>query len=85
MTSWILRLILILFVIRAVVRLVAGVMQGLRAQPSGGTIGAGRSLVRDPVCGTFIVPNKMLSLGDGSARHYFCSTRCRDEYASKKA
>lgn len=84
MMAWVLRLILILFVIRAVVRLVAGVMQGLQPSSSPDAIGAGRSLVRDPVCGTFIVPNKTLSLGDGAARHYFCSARCRDEYQDRR-
>jgi YHS domain-containing protein len=37
-------------------------------------------LVRDPVCGTFVVPGKALTAGYGPATQYFCSEKCRKEW-----
>jgi hypothetical protein len=39
-------------------------------------------MVRDPVCGTFVIPDGALSIGDGKARVHFCSETCRDKYRS---
>jgi YHS domain-containing protein len=41
--------------------------------------------VRDPVCGTFILPGQAVTLADGSRRVYFCSTNCRDKYRARTA
>ena len=51
-------------------------------------VGAGRGqapvkMTKDPVCGTFVVPGKALSLSAGGATHWFCSERCRAEFASR--
>jgi YHS domain-containing protein len=35
---------------------------------------------RDPVCGTFVVPERAVSLAEASGRMYFCSAACRDRY-----
>ena len=84
--GWILRILLILLVIRLVVRLVAGVFQGLTGSGSAGGVGAGdgRSrrpaavpLAKDPVCGTYVVPNKALTAAADGTTHYFCSEACR--------
>ena len=80
MLWWILRLLVLLFVIRALVRLVGGILQGLQAPARDQERVAGTGLVRDPVCGTFVVPGRALVLGTGSARHFFCSERCRDAF-----
>ena len=40
-------------------------------------------MTKDPVCGTFVVPGKALSLTAGGRTHWFCSERCRAEYASR--
>ncbi len=40
-------------------------------------------MTQDPVCGTFVVPGKALSLSAGGATHWFCSERCRAEYAAR--
>ena len=40
-------------------------------------------MTKDPVCGTFVVPGKALSLSAGGATHWFCSERCRAEFASR--
>jgi YHS domain-containing protein len=40
----------------------------------------GVQMVRDPVCGTFVVPDRALMLLVGRQPIYFCSTACRDKY-----
>ena len=42
-------------------------------------------MVRDPVCGTFVVPERAVSIADGHARVYFCSDSCRDAYRARTA
>jgi uncharacterized protein len=84
MLRLLLLLILIVVVARAFWRVVDGVIEGLsgrtRTTPS-----QGAQMVRDPVCGTFVVPDRAFPLGDGSSRVYFCSTACRDKYRAKPA
>jgi YHS domain-containing protein len=40
---------------------------------------------RDPVCGTFVVRERAISIGAGDRRVYFCSVRCRDKYQARIA
>lgn len=75
-------LVLIALIIRAVRRLLRGVMEGAS---SGG--GGARShqhtavkMVADPVCGTFVIPGKALQLAKGRETVYFCSEKCRDQW-----
>ena len=37
-------------------------------------------LVRDPVCGVFVVPSQALTSGSGTSTHYFCSEKCRQQW-----
>ena len=37
-------------------------------------------MVRDPVCGTFVLPSRATSMRDRNGPHYFCSDRCRQAY-----
>jgi YHS domain-containing protein len=37
-------------------------------------------MVRDPVCGTFVLPSRSVSARDRSGVHHFCSDRCRQAY-----
>jgi YHS domain-containing protein len=37
-------------------------------------------MARDPVCGTFVLPERALTLVDGRSRVFFCSDVCRDKY-----
>jgi YHS domain-containing protein len=39
-------------------------------------------MVRDPVCGTFVLPERAVTVADGSTRVFFCSTACRDKYTA---
>ena len=63
-------------------RLLTGIFEGMGYQPphaKAGSVG----LVRDPVCGTFVVPSKALTSGSGSDTRYFCSEKCRRDYAAR--
>lgn len=82
MAGWILKLILIWLVVRALLRLFRGIAEGLRGTPAGPDA---VPLVRDPVCGTFVVPSTSLSTGAGSQTRYFCSENCRRIYQMKFA
>ena len=76
--------VMVLLAIRAFGRLFAGVSQGARGPRSTTTGGAAPvKMTKDPVCGTFVVPGKALSLSAGGTTHWFCSERCRAEYASR--
>jgi YHS domain-containing protein len=40
----------------------------------------GVQMARDPVCGTFVQPERAVTLLDGRSRVFFCSEACRDKY-----
>ena len=40
-------------------------------------------LVRDPICGIFVVPGQALTSGSGTATRYFCSEKCRDQWGRR--
>lgn len=61
-------------------RLIGGVLQGMGLQ-AGGSAKQSVGLVRDPICGMFVAPSNALTSGSGSATRYFCSEKCRQEYA----
>jgi len=66
---------------RAFWRLVGGVIDGFTDRAPRGTVAQrGVKMVRDPVCGTYVLPDSALALGDGARRVFFCSSRCRDQY-----
>ena len=78
--------LMVLLAIRAFGRLFGGVAQGTRSGRAGGARGQGPApvkMMQDPVCGTFVVPGKALSLTAGGATHWFCSERCRAEYVAR--
>ena len=89
MTRLALLLVLIVFVARAFWRLFDGVIEGLTG---GQGVGAPRAktparvqMERDPVCGTFVLPERAAVLGDGQHNTYFCSVRCRDAYRAGRS
>jgi YHS domain-containing protein len=76
-----LRIILVLLIIRALWWLFAGIRRGLREPGGAARGGPAVALSRDPVCGTYVVPGRALAVRDGGLVRYFCSERCRDEFA----
>jgi YHS domain-containing protein len=77
--------ILFLFVARALRGLWGGILEGLN-QPtnaSSGVPGRGVHMVRDPVCGTFVVPDRAVALMVGREQVYFCSSACRDKFRAR--
>jgi hypothetical protein len=86
MLRLILFVLLAIFVARAVWRLLDGIVEGAsRGRSAGGTPDPGVSMVRDPICGTFVLPASAVTLVDGRARIYFCSDACRDKYRARTA
>lgn len=81
--------ILILFLLvwliaRAAWRFVAGVIVGASGQPPlRGKTGPERgvAMVRDPVCGTFLLPaDALTSTERGGTVRFFCSEACRQRF-----
>jgi YHS domain-containing protein len=64
-------------------RVLVGVFEGLGYQAPGGGKPQSVGLVRDPVCGTYILPSKALTSGTGSNTRFFCSEKCRRDYADR--
>jgi YHS domain-containing protein len=74
--------VLIVLFARSLSRLLRGVIEGAgytRDQSARRSVG----LVRDPVCGVFVVPGQALTSGTGSATRHFCSEKCRREWAPR--
>ncbi len=49
-----------------------------------GAQGHSVGLVRDPMCGTFVLPSTALTAGSGSETRYFCSEKCRRDYGHSR-
>lgn len=92
MLRFLLLSILLTILFRAVSRLWSGVVRGMQVQ--GGHAGPARGgsrvpqrgvhMERDPVCGTFVVPERAVALSTSDGRRlYFCSTTCRDQYRDR--
>jgi YHS domain-containing protein len=82
-------LVLAMLLARAGWRIIDGVMEGLAGRGSrtrdGSVPARGVQMVRDPICGTYVVPDRAVALSDGSARVFFCSANCRDKYRARTA
>ena len=78
-------IVLGVFVARAFWRLFDGIVDGARGRSGGGAPSRGVAMVRDPVCGTFVLPDNAKMISDGRARVFFCSDACRDQYLSRSA
>jgi len=84
MTRVILLLFLTFAVARFVWRLVESVMRAASGPASPGARSGGPpasvKMLPCPVCGTYVVPGKAISVVSGGAPVYFCSEKCRAEY-----
>lgn len=78
MFGWIIRLLLLYVILRAISRLFHGIAEGMR--PSRPEQPAAVPLARDPVCGTFVVPSRAFTAGTGADLRFFCSEKCRRAY-----
>ena len=78
----ILRLILLILIIRAVLMLVRGIQEGAR---TAGSPPAGVQLMRDPVCGVYVAPDKAITATRGAGTAYFCSEQCRQTWEREGA
>ncbi|HTG99009.1 MAG TPA: hypothetical protein VL882_02010 [Vicinamibacterales bacterium] len=82
MARLILWAILIVIIARSLSRLLRGVLEGagyIRDNAPQRSVG----LVRDPVCGVFVVPGRALHDGTGEATRYFCSEDCRRKWMKR--
>ena len=85
-TRLILVALAVFVLIRALWRLMGGVIEGLSGKsPDSRMPQSGVQMVRDPVCGTFVVPAKALTVGQGANMHFFCSEKCRRAWQVKPA
>ena len=79
-------LLLFLFLARAFWQLVDGIIRGMAGQTSSTRVPErGVQMVRDPVCGMFVVPERAVTITDGRRRLFFCSANCRDQYSARTA
>ena len=89
MARFILLFILILAAARFFWRLIEAVVRGASdAAPHagarrGGGPPASVKMQPCPICGTYVVPGKAISVVSGGAPIYFCSDKCRAEYQSR--
>ncbi|HXE81247.1 MAG TPA: hypothetical protein VNK41_10880 [Vicinamibacterales bacterium] len=77
---WLIRLLLLLLLVvvavRALWRLIGSIAEGASASAPG-VPRRGTQMVRDPVCGTFVVQSRALSASAGGETAWFCSDACR--------
>jgi YHS domain-containing protein len=86
MARFVLFLILFIIAARVLWRLVDGVIEGMTGQhPARRNETPSVPMVRDPVCGTFVLPDRAVTLMEGRRALYFCSDACRDTYRARTA
>lgn len=80
-----LRFVLLLALSIVISRMFWRIVSSFREGVAGGQRQPGASpravaMVRDPVCGTFVLPERAVMLVHGRERVSFCSDACRDKY-----
>jgi YHS domain-containing protein len=83
MTKLIVWLVLLLILGRLVWRFMHAVFEGAGLLKEDRRDPVAVKLVRDPVCGVFVVPGKALTAGSGTSTHYFCSEKCRQQWGRR--
>jgi YHS domain-containing protein len=78
-----LRIILLLLIVRAVLMLVRGVIQGATDGPRQSSPTNRGQLLRDPVCGVYVTADKAITERSGAGTAYFCSEKCRRAWISR--
>jgi YHS domain-containing protein len=88
MTRFVLLLLLFALLARIFWRSVDAFIEAAGGRSRSGRPGTPRRaapMVRDPVCGTFVLPDRAVTLVDGRSRRFFCSEACRDKYRARTA
>ena len=80
MVKWLLLAILFLLIVRSVSRLMSGILEGAGYRRDEGKPSV--KLVRDPVCGMFVMPARALTATARGETQYFCSEACRRKWAA---
>jgi YHS domain-containing protein len=76
--------IILILIARALAKFWRGLHEGLSgATPRASRRPAAVHMMRDPVCGTFVVPSNALTVTSAGTPHYFCSIKCRDEFVNR--
>ena len=86
MARFILLAVLFLVIARTFWRFVDAVVRGASGTAPGGRrpgTPAAVKMSQCPVCGTYVVPGKSVSLVSGGSTIYFDSEKCRAEYQSR--
>jgi uncharacterized protein len=83
--SWVLDVIVVLLIARAVLRLLFGSRTPAARPDRRAPERLGGTLVRDPQCGTYVPESRAIRVGSGAHALYFCSPDCRDAYAAAEA
>jgi YHS domain-containing protein len=82
MARVILWIIVGIIIVRLAWRFVHAIMEGagmLREPPPTTSV----KLVRDPTCGTYVLPSQALTSGSGASTKYFCSEKCRQAWSRR--
>ena len=74
---------LIILLVRAVMRLTRGILHGAGYTRGSAANPPSVALVKDPICGVFVPKVKALTSGTGDSVQYFCSEKCRKEWARR--
>jgi YHS domain-containing protein len=82
--TWVIRFILftilLTLVARSVMRLFGGIVEGASGEPRK-KVAPGTKMVKDPVCGTYVVPARALTASKKSGETaWFCSPECREAW-----
>ena len=96
MLGWLLRLLLLFLLVRALMLIVGGLIRGLigaaqvpgepRQGPGSAPVAHSHgTLVQDPVCGTYILQERALAMKTAGGTAFFCSERCRSAYDAQAA
>lgn len=84
MLGWVLRLILLLILIRLAWRFIAHVIDGIAGAARSPEVDRGAQgpvpLVKDPVCGTYVVRDKAITASASGHTVCFCSEHCRQQW-----
>ena len=86
MLRFVLLILFLVLVARVFRRVGGGAFQGVTGrQRRSDPPQRGVQMVRDPVCGTYVIPERALSASEGGTSLFFCSARCREKYHARTA